>query len=1069
MRFRRYLRWTPALLGALLWAGAATAQAPSGTITGRVMDASTQRPLNGASVFVPGTSRGTLTGEDGRFILQTVPAGMQRVRVNLIGYKDQDQTVLVTAGQIATVSFSIEAEAVALREIVAIGYGTTRRSDLTGSVASVKSEQINKVAVASFQQGLAGNVAGVQVTEGDAAPGGGIRVQIRGTNSMNSGSADPLYVIDGIPIASTNMQKASNFGSVTEENKNSLTVTNPLAELSPTDIESVEVLKDASATAIYGSRGANGVVIITTKHGRSRNGNLTLNLSQGWSTVTNQIDMLNAYDYAVYNNLSRLLVGDTAGQPYGGSAHPGSLTPDSIRKIVGSGINWQDRIYRSAPVQDMQMSYGGADDQGTYMVTGNLLQQTGVVKGSQFRRGGLRMNLDRNVVSPNLRFSTNVAFTRSLNNMVRSSTLNGYQAAGVVRQALEYSPWLRLDTAHTADPRAEDPSVLSTLGSNPVRYTDEVKELDQLTRGIGGAKFTATLPKGFSVEVSLGGNYEGRTYGIYFPRTVAEGMGNNGDAVQTKTEFGDLLSENLLRFQRDFGSKGRVDAVGGFSYDYSRSFWSSNEVRNFPDDLLGGNVLQNGTDNQKPQTGLAIWELQSWLGRANYSLADRYIFTATVRADGSSKFARNHKWATFPAFAFAWRLSQEPFFKSQSLFNDLKFRASWGLSGNQAIGPYQSLPQVGGVSNTYLAGSSVAAYALTALGNPDLKWETTRQVDAGLDFAAFNNRLTGTVDYYRKMTFDLLQSISLPTNTGFSNAWLNSGKVANNGIELQASYDVLRGQSLHGLTWNVSANASHNKNKIISLGTLPQQYANRLGAGGNLEVRPFIQKPGLSIGSMWGYETDGLIKTAADSAKFQQMNGFAQRLGSYKYRDLNGDGKITTADQAVVGDANPKWIYGVNNTFTMGRWDLSALVTAVQGNSIIQTELMRWLVLAPNQNFANVPYYIYNNAYNPKTNPNGTYPMPNENRIGFNGNFYDVFVEDGSYIRLKNVQLGYKIPLPRAQSARLYVSGTNLFTHTKYTGYDPEVSAFGGTDRPGVDQGNYPGQRQITIGVSATF
>jgi len=1069
MKFSRFLM-LPAVLAGLLWAGTARAQGPTGTLAGRVLDAQTNQPVASAQVVVVGSRQGVISGQDGRFVLNGVPVGAHRVRVVLLGYGDAEQAVTVTAGQIATVNFEVQPQAIALKEMVAVGYGSTRRADVTGSVASVKSDAIDKVAVASFQTGLQGNVAGVHVVQGDAAPGGGIRVQIRGVNSMNSGSAEPLYVIDGIPVASTNVSKGQ-IGPVTSGGGSSLTSTNPLSELAPSDIQSIEILKDASATAIYGSRGANGVVMITTKRGRAAGGSLTFSASQGYQSVIRQIPVLNAFDYASYQNAAYLNVGSGADMPYGGANRSGSLTPDSIRALRGNGINWQNEILHTAPVSDMTLSMGGADDQGDYMVSGNLLQQEGVVRGSMFRRGGMRLNLNRTVVNPRLRFSSNAAVTRSINNMVRSSTESGYQSVGVIRQALAYAPWLRLDTTKTNDPRAEDPSVIGTLGSNPLRYTDEVKELDQITRAIGGSKLTFSMGRGFAIDLSVDGNYEGRTYGNYFPRTVSEGMGSQGDAIQARTEFGNIVNENLLRFQREFGDKQRLDAVGGFTYEYDRSYYESQEARTFPDDLLGYNVLQNATDIQKPQSGVYVWQLASWLGRVNYALMDRYLFTATVRADGSSKFAENNKWATFPALAFAWRASEEPFFKNQTAVNDLKVRLSWGASGNQAIGPYQSLPSVGGVGGTpfYLGGTQNAAYALTALGNPNLRWETTKQTDIGIDMAAFNSRFTATADYYAKKTTDLLQQIQLPSNTGFSNAWLNSGEVSNKGIELQASYQILTGKSLHGLNWTISANAAHNQNRIESLGPITQQFAGRLGAGGNLEVQPFLQKPGQPIGVMYGYKTDGLIKTVADSTAYSEAIGRPASMGFYKFQDVNGDGKINSDDQTLIGDANPKWVGGMTNTFTLGRFDLSSLVTAVRGNSIINTALMTYLVMAPNQNFTNIPEYIYKNSYNPKTNPNGTYPMPNINSMSFSNTFADVFIEDGSYIRLKNVQLGYRLRLPMAQSARIYVNGTNLFTSTKYKGFDPEVSAFGGTDRPGVDQASYPGQRQVTFGVSATF
>jgi hypothetical protein len=361
----------------------------------------------------------------------------------------------------------------------------------------------------------------------------------------------------------------------------------------------------------------------------------------------------------------------------------------------------------------------------------------------------------------------------------------------------------------------------------------------------------------------------------------------------------------------------------------------------------------------------------------------------------------------------------------------------------------------------------VPCYRVTQLGNPDLRWETTSQFDGGVDFGLLRNRLTGTVDVYRKNTKDLLQQIQLPTSTGFANAWLNSGNVTNKGIEMQLNFDVFPNASASSVHWNVSANASHNLNRLESLGTIPQQFAGRLGAGGNLEVTPFIQKPGYSIGSMWGYVVQGLIKTAADSVAYATKTGSASWIGDYMIKDLNGDGKITSDDQTIVGDANPSWLYGVNNTFTWGKFDLSALVTAVRGGSIINTERMTFLTL--NGQSGNVPQEILANAYDPKTNPNGTNQMVRNNRGGFGNKFLDVFVEDGSFVRLKNLQVGYRVAMPHTPVTRVYVNAINLFTSTKYSGFDPEVSAFGGTDRPGVDQGSYPGSRLITIGLSMNY
>jgi hypothetical protein len=359
----------------------------------------------------------------------------------------------------------------------------------------------------------------------------------------------------------------------------------------------------------------------------------------------------------------------------------------------------------------------------------------------------------------------------------------------------------------------------------------------------------------------------------------------------------------------------------------------------------------------------------------------------------------------------------------------------------------------------------VSAYIVTRLGNPDLRWETTDQYNAGVDVGLWANRLTGTLDVYRKNTYDLLQNITLAGNTGFSNAWINSGNVSNRGIELQLGYDVLSSARAAAPSWNVSVNASHNKNRIESLGPVLQQFAGRLGAGGGLEAAPFIQKPGLAIGTMWGYKTNGIVRNAADSAAESSLQGKAVRVGDIRYVDVNGDKKIDAKDQTVIGDANADWVFGLNNRFTWGKFDLSGLVTAVRGNEIINAERIRWMTLDGSQN---VPKEIVDNSFDPTTNPNGTYPQVRQDRKT-DARFHDMFIEDGSYVRLKNLQVGYSVTLPRARSARVYVNGLNLLTWTNYKGYDPEVSAFGSPDRPGVDLGSYPQARTITIGINTSF
>jgi TonB-linked SusC/RagA family outer membrane protein len=1065
MVMRSYTLACLALMGVAVQPRPSSTQVQTGTITGHVTDAPSGRPIVGVRVAVVGMDRGAITGDDGGFVLADVPQGAHRVRANRIGFTPQEQTVVVISGQSVTADFALSTVAVSLSDVVVVGYGTQRRADLTGAVASVSPDQLQKTAVVSLQQALQGSVPGVAVTQGDAAPGGAISVQVRGITSP-VGDNQPLYVIDGVPVETGGISKFTVGPS--EPSFTTMTTTNPLSTLAPSDIESIDVLKDASATAIYGSRGANGVVIITTKRGqRGQPGLITFTSSTGMSRVVRELDVLNARDYATYVNQAFINAGRAAERPYGGQT--GSITPDSVAALYGAGVNWQRDIFRTAATRDLQLAFSGGDGDGSYAVSGNYLDQDGAIRGSGFGRGGVRANLDRKLNSI-IRFSSNLAVTRSKGRLVRSSGTEGTTVGGIVRSAVRYSPLPReaLDTTRLgSDPRAENPTYFARFGANPVRYTDEVRETETVTRGIGGVRLIAQITPFLSVESSIGGNYERKGIDSYFPRTVAEGRNTDGLAVVSGSEFVSLVNEELLRLGREFGTDHHVDAVAGFTYEWSRSNWNKDQVSKFPDDALGSARLQNGLAWAAPQSGVDVWKLASWLGRVNYGFRDRYLVTATMRSDGSSKFAVNNKWATFGSLGLAWRAKQEPFLRDVAFLDDVKLRGSYGQSGNQAIGPYQSLASVE-CNTTVLGEQLVSACYLARLANPNLGWETTTQYDLGLDAAAWRNRLAFTADVYRKRTDGLLQSVTLASNTGYGTATFNSGEVINTGVELQADVRILTGDA-GGPAWKVSANLARNRNRIVSLGATQQQFADRLGAGGGLEVNPFIQKPGLPIGAIWGYRTDGIFRDTAEVNAYKSVQPDA-RLGNYRYRDLNGDGQLTDADdKTMIGDVNPRYTWGFTNRFTFGRFDLSAMLQGVVGNTIINSSRLVFLQL--NGTNGNIPREYVENAFDSLTNPNGKYPRIDVDRTG-SGRFSDVFLEDGGYIRLKNVQLGYELPpslIRGVRSARLYVNAINLFTITDYTGFDPEVSAFSNTAMRGVDLGSYPQSRLFSVGMTLTF
>src|SRR5947207_15998573 len=748
------------LIGALV-AGTGTAQAPppppTGTVAGHVTDAPTGRPVMGVRVTVVGTDRGAVTHEDGGFVLTDVPEGAHRVRASRIGFTPHEQTVVVVAGQSVTADFTLSTVAVSLSDVVVVGYGTQRRADLTGAVVSVPPDQIQKAAVVSLQQALQGSVPGATVTQGDAAPGGAISVQIRGVTST-SGDNQPLYVVDGVAVGTAGVDKFTLGPS--EPSFTTMTTTNPLSTLAPSDIESIDVLKDASATAIYGSRGANGVVIITTKRGqRGQPGQITFNASSGMSSVVREIEVLNARDYATYVNRanwngtpdSARARGDSSHLPYGGRT--GSIRPDSIARLYGAGIDWQRAIFRTAAARDLQLAFSGGGGGGGYAVSGNYFDQGGAIRGAGFGRGAARANRDRKLNSI-VRISSSLDVTRSKANLVRWSGTEGTRAEGIVRGALRYSPLPNeaYDTSRLAvDPRAENPALFGSFGANPLRYTDEVHEGETVTRGLGGLRIFAQLMPSLSFETSIGGNYERKGVDSYFPRTVFEGRNTDGLAIVSGSEFVNLVHEDLVRFDRELGTDHHVDAVAGLTYEWNRSNWNRDQVGKFPDDILGSSALQRGLAVTAPISGVGVWKTASYLARVNYGFRDRYLVTGKLRSDGSSRFAVNNKWATFASLGLAWAAEQEPFLRDVQFLTDLKLRASYGQSGNQAIDTYQSLASIE-CGTRGLDAALVSAGDGARPANPNLSWETTTQYDVGLDVAGWQDRVTLTADVYHKRT-----------------------------------------------------------------------------------------------------------------------------------------------------------------------------------------------------------------------------------------------------------------------------------------------------------------------------
>jgi TonB-linked SusC/RagA family outer membrane protein len=1005
-----------------------TAQA-TGTITGTVTSTD-GRPLLGATVGVVGTNRGAQSGPEGRFTITGVPTGSRTVRASFAGYTEASRTTTVAAGQTASVAIQLTIHAVQLEEVVAVGYGTARKKDLTGSVSQVAVADVPVSTTASVGQMLQGRVAGAQVTQNNGAPGGGISIRIRGTGSI-SATSEPLYVIDGVPA----------FSAVSGNNAYS----NPLAAINPSDIESIQVLKDASSTAIYGARGAAGVVLVTTKRGRRGEDRVTVESTYGWQSPARRLDMLNGPQFAALVNEARTNVGQ---QPIYSAAQIADIN------AAGPGTDWQGLVLRNAPMQSHALSFSGGDEKTRYLLSGSYFDQQGTVIASDFKRYSGRVNLDRTLSS---KLQVGINLTGSNIDANVQPTDNGL-TSGAVMSALWFNP--------VVSPRNPDGSWLLNSpvtwpATNPVAVAEENLNRQSSFNAVASTFGEYTFLPGLRLRSSLGLTSTFARNDSYSPRASPSGQASNGTGSILSSQLTNLTNENIATYQRALGP-GNVDLTGGFTVQTSRFKSVTAGNSQFVNDLtgvdaLGGGTLPSATSNYT-QSGLL-----SYLARANYNLLDRYLFTVTGRADGSSRFGKNNKWGFFPSAAFAWRVIDEGFMQNQSALSDLKLRLSYGVTGNQEIGLYQSLARLSSTSYTVGGNAATGFATASAAPNPDLKWETTRQFNGGLDIAFLDNRVSGSVDVYHSLTDDLLLSVTLPITTGFTTQLKNVGSVKNDGVEL--SLNTVNVEADH-FSWRSTVTMAHNRNEVVSLGiatSLP--VADQKGINGQTGqdvMRIIVGEP---LGTFVGKKTEGLYQ-AGDACPLKVRRPTLDCLpGEYRYVDANGDGKIDANDNVILGNGQPYVYGGFSNNFTVGLFELNAFLQFSQGGKVLN---------APAINTKNVNTFSNQtvdalNRWTP-TNTNTNVPRANADRPR---ELYDVHIEDGSFVRLQSVSLNFDVPVqyvPRAQRARLYVTGQNLKLWTRYSGFDPEVNSFGAdATAPGVDAGAYPKARNWTLGVNLTF
>ena len=1045
------------------------------TIQGTVVD-DLGEPLMGASIKVLGTQTGVAADLNGRFTL-TMPEGKQMIQVSMMGFKTQ---VLKTTGK-TLLNIKMEEDAAMLEETVVIGYGSMKKSDLTGSVAQIKAEDLMAGGTTDVAHGLQGKIAGVQINQNDGAPGAGVSITVRGANSFST-STQPLYIIDGVPYGTDpNGMPSSNANSGNNQS------TSPLSMINPNDIEKIEVLKDASATAIYGSRGANGVVIITTKKGQKGEGKPKIEFNASWSMqkIGKRIDVLSPYTYALYQNEaaanSRYYEGSTtATDPYQGKweypytggefiysqgsykpapedfLSPGIRTDQYGNVDEVAGANWQDEIFQTGFQHDYSVNVSGGGDKGWFSYGGNYSKQTGIIKNTGNERYGLSMNIGRHITDW-LEIGTSQFFTHTTTDFQRTNSEN----TGIIRSALIFPP------TYGVHESTEQLDELNWLAANPANYVNGAKDQLKQISWFSSSYLEAKIMPWLKFRQNLGLGYNDGHRGTYYDIHTQEGKSPyNGKAGKASNIWKSLTAESILTFDKTFKEIHHLNVVAGMTFEKGVGESMSMTATNFPNDYTQDTDMSLALDRATITSGETKQTLESFLGRINYTLLEKYLFTASVRSDGSSSFAKNNKWATFLSGAFAWRASEEEFIRSLDLFSNLKFRLSYGETGNQAIGAYRTLTVLKASNYPYNGSLESGLSTIDWRGptNPDLKWETTQQFNAGIDFGFMNNRLTFTIDYYYKKTRDLLQNVTIPSSSGYGQMMVNSGNITNEGLELTMNYDVLRSTPVK---WNFSANMAFNHNKIGGLEG--DQFATSLWSAAD---QAFIQRNGCPIGALYGYVEDGFYDNIAEVRSYRPYAGLSdaealKMVGEIKYRDLNGDGVITTDDRTIIGDTNPKFTYGFTSNLSWKQWSLSFMLQGSQGNDILNYNL--WDITM--SNIGNVTQKAYDTRWR-ADNPQGAeWPKAT---AGYTRTWLlsDRYVENGSYLKMKYITLAYNFlkPLKWIEQMKLSLTCNNLFTITNYSWYDPDVNA-GGTNIAcrGVDSYSYPSSRTFTLGLNITF
>ena len=1012
-------------------------------ITGKVNDVASSESIPGVYIRIKGKNGGTITDADGRY---TITAGAKDVlEFSSIGYATQE----VPVNGRTQLDILLVPSVSKLDEVVVTGYGSVNKSDITGAITSVKPKDANEFRASSFTELLQGNIAGVNIVNNTGEPGGAVTFNIRGATSI-TGSNQPLIVIDGQPIESSFGASSPGSGVVTYP------PSDPLAAINPSDIASIEILKDATSTAIYGSRGANGVVLITTKKGEMGQDKISFSARSDLSHIPKKLEMLSSYEYMIAKNESALNSGTTL--PY---------KQDQLDSISrATNVNWQDEVYRYALSSDYQMSLSGRDKRQNYLLSGVYADQKSVIDKAGMAKGGLRLNYERNVNS-RLKVGLKTYLSMIDRKFGPQSNFTGIASTSVILSTLIFNPLIT--------PYDEETGEFDTdLANSPQLLINKVVDRTSIRTVISNFDADYKISKSFNFTFRAGINDVYAERNVYFPTGTFTGdNAPRGAASRSDNNSANFLTEYLLTFNKVLGKKHSINATGAYSYQKWFYKSTSYSAAGFPSNTLTYYNIEEAEFPGRLASSTRDRALQSVITRINYAYDKKYLLTLTGRYDGSTRLAPGNKWQLYPSVGLGWNVHQEDFFKNQQFVSSLKLRASIGVTGNDNISVGASQAAYG--LNQYPIGPGIVnGYIFSRMENPFLKWERTIKYNAGADIGFLKRRLEFSVDLYRHYTNDLLMSLGLPSSSGYGNYITNVGEITNWGLDVEATYKLKANKTIQ---WNIGGNFSVFNNRVNDLGGGTVVYGRSFINSGNvlLDLPVTASFVGGRVVNFYGHQTNGIYQNQKEIDDDPALANDASRSsvvpGMIKYVDTNGDGQITGDDRTIIGSPMPDFTFGFNSDFRYKK--LSARVSIFGSYGGEMANLNRWIMGA---NQTNTTHNMFKDSYMGRWRGEGTsnlYPALNTNAVRLQRRFPDWMVEDASFIRLQSLTLGYTFDLPKKLKVggiKVFLTGTNLLTITNYTGYDPNVNAFGyDSINSGVDLGTMPQARSYSLGATLNF